>query len=138
MIASGAICSSNARSSALFLRRSGWTIGRPSERASCLTGGMWSSSLRPAGRSGWVRTSATSWPASTRAWRLGTANSGVPQKTSFMVSLPGSGLPLAVLLELLDAAENEVALEAAEPVDEENAVEVVYLVEYRAGQQFRT
>ncbi len=47
-------------------------------------------------------------------------------------------LPVAMLLELLDAAEDEVALEAAEAVNEEDAVEVVDLMEHGAGQQFRT
>jgi hypothetical protein len=48
----------------------------------------------------------------------------------------GVGLPVAVLLELLDAAEDEVALEAAEAVDEEDAVEMVYFVEQGAGEKF--
>ena len=47
--------------------------------------------------------------------------------------IPEIELPVAVLLELLDAAKDQVALEAAEAVDEENAVEVVDLVEHGAG-----
>ena len=55
-----------------------------------------------------------------------------------MPAVSGYWLPVAVLLELFDAAEDEVALEAAEAVDEEDAVEVVDLMEHGAGQQFRT
>jgi hypothetical protein len=49
-----------------------------------------------------------------------------------------SELPLAVLLELPDAVDDELALETAETVDEEDAVEVVDLVQQGAGQEFFT
>ena len=45
-------------------------------------------------------------------------------------------LPLAVLDELLDPADDEVFLEAAETVDKEDAVEVVDLVLKGAGEEF--
>ena len=41
--------------------------------------------MRPAGRSGWVNTAPISWPASSSANRLGTANSELPAKMRFMV-----------------------------------------------------
>src|SRR5260370_13590662 len=47
-------------------------------------------------------------------------------------------LPLAELLQFFDLADDEVALEAAEAVDEEGAVEVVGLVLHGAGEELLT
>src|SRR5258708_14747452 len=47
-------------------------------------------------------------------------------------------LPLAELLQFFDLADDEVALEAAEAVDEEDAVEVVDLVLHGAGEKLFT
>src|SRR5271170_4870496 len=57
----------------------------------------------------------------------GTANCGVPQKTSFIVGSLGA-LPLASLLQFANAALNEVALQGADSEDEQDAVEVIDLV----------
>src|SRR5579864_83509 len=87
------------------------------------------------GRSGCVITRAISWPASCRALREGTANSAVPTKTTFRKSLTrgghrrGAGL-LLVGLQLVDAAQG---VEVRQPVDEQDAVEVVDLVLERAS-----
>src|SRR5262249_49964026 len=86
--------------------------------------------MRWPGRSGWVTTSATSCPAPCRAISEGTANSAVPMKTSFRKALPrgcgrGGGHFLLVAVEILDSLEG---VEVRQPVDEQDAVEVVDLV----------
>jgi hypothetical protein len=44
-------------------------------------------------------------------------------------------LPLTILLHLFDLADDEVAFEAAETIDEEDAVEMIDLVLHRAGKE---
>src|SRR5271170_2168096 len=83
-IASGRISSSRARNSALFLIFAGCTTSSPCSRAARFTEGTCNSIPRPAARSGCVTTRATSCPAAITASSVGTANSGVPQKTSFI------------------------------------------------------
>src|SRR5947209_20207628 len=92
--------------------------------------------MRWAGRSGCVITRAISWPASCSALSEGTANSAVPTKSSLRKSLTGggdgrgSGL-LLVRQQLVDAPQR---VEAREPVDEQDSVQVVDLVLEGAGQ----
>src|SRR5271170_1119227 len=64
------------------------------------------------------------------ASRVGTANCGVPQRTSFIA------LPLASLLQLADAPLDEVALQRAHAEDEEDAVKMVDLMLKGPRQQF--
>src|ERR1700757_4604 len=120
MIASGWMRSSWARNSVLFLIFSGCVTGMPASFAVSLTGGTTTCMPRPAGLSGWDTTSSTLWPARSTAFSVGTANEGVPQKTSFIARLP-----LAGFLHLANFAKDEVALEGAHAADEENAVEVI-------------
>src|SRR5262249_42509932 len=115
--------------------RSGRSSARPSRSASAETGEGSSRRPRPRGRSGWLTTATTRWgPARSRA-SVGTAKSGVPKKTSRSA---GAAAPLdrggraglfALLAQLLLApARVHAALEPADAVDEEDAVEVVDLV----------
>ena len=66
---------------------------------------------------------------------MGTANTGVPQKTMCMAEALRS-LPLALFLQLLDSALDEVALEQAEVLQEQDAVEVVNLMTEGAREEF--
>src|ERR1039458_427400 len=121
--------SSWARSSGLLRIFSGWVTGRPAACAASLTAGAVSCCVRPVGRSGCETVRATSWPASSSAIREGTANWGVPQKTSF------TALPLARALHFADLAQAQVALESAHAEDEQHAVEVVDLMLQAARKQ---
>src|SRR3954464_9702174 len=128
----------------------------PSAAAATFTGGALSSPPRPLGRSGCVTTSTTSCPARTRCSSVGRANSGVPAKTSFMVSkFPSfkklfasstretrnlkletvSLHPLPRLRQLLDLALHQVALQRGDVADVQLAVQVVGLVHEGARQQ---
>src|SRR4029077_12939451 len=90
---------------------------------------------RPRGRSGCVITAAISISGcARRRMNVGTAKCGVPQKRMRMVS-PARALPLALFPKLLDFAFYEVALQHAQMLDEENAVEVVDFMAESAGQQ---
>src|SRR5215472_5617880 len=102
----------------------------PAAMAISFTGGTTVCRPRPPGRSGCVTARATWWPARSTAFRVGTANEGVPQKTSFI-----GGLPLAGLLHLANLAQDEVALEGAHAAEEEYAVQVVDLVLEGTRQQ---
>src|SRR5437763_15632308 len=103
----------------------------PWRRAVDFTGDGRSSCLRPLGRSGCVTTVDTVWPAAMMRSRVGTANSGVPRKIRRM----GTLLPFAGLLQLFDFALDQVTLEGAQVIDEQDSVQVIDLVEKRAGQQ---
>jgi hypothetical protein len=93
---------------------------------------------RPRRRSGWQTTLTTSWRPSINRSSVGTAKSGVPKKARRSGELVGAvAKPLTLtsrlLFEfaaqlLLSALGVEVALEAADPIDEEDAVEVIDLV----------
>jgi hypothetical protein len=66
---------------------SGWTRGSLTAIAAAFTGGATICIPRPLGLSGCVTVSATSWPARNTAFKVGTANEGVPQKTIFIPAL---------------------------------------------------
>src|SRR5664279_2626074 len=131
MIASGLMLSNRARNSSLFLIFSGWATGMPSASAARFTGDAASCMPRPLGRSGWVATSFTRKPAATNFSSVGTAKSGVPQKTK---SIMGA-LPFALLHQLADLALHHVTLQGADVADIELAVEMVGFVHQRARQQ---
>src|SRR6516165_6217176 len=116
------MASRRARNSALFLIFSGWVIASPAARAVSFTGGAVSCCERPTGLSGCETTRGISWPATISASSVGTANRGVPQKTSLTF------LPRAFALHLADLAEHQVALQGAHAEDEKRAVKVVDLV----------
>src|SRR5262245_23974230 len=78
--------------------RSGCQIGRPSRSASTLIAGAVGARPRPAGRSGCVTISRTSWPAATRPRSEGTANAGVPRKAS---RAPGAMAHLRIIAWLM-------------------------------------
>src|SRR6266849_6493183 len=126
--------------------------------AAAFTGDAEISWPRPRGRSGCVITAAISMFDCARRWmKVGTAKCGVPQKRMRMGSLRGIGVddwqlrsfatlrmtlvggsassPLALLLELFDFAPDQVALQHAEMLDEENAVEVVDFMAEGAGEE---
>src|SRR5579872_4622749 len=118
-MASGA--STRRRSTASGRRtRSGWYTGRPRRSAVSFTGGGAGCWPRPRGRSGWVTTSRTWWPALAMRSSVGTANAGVPRKTRRI----GASAPLAGALHLFDLALHQVALEGADVADVEAAVEI--------------
>src|SRR4029450_13418558 len=102
----------------------------PCRSATGLTLGGTSASPRPLTRSGCVTSAATSWPAATSASRLGTANAPLSRKTTrTRLLLPP---PPRLLAQL---ALHQVALQGGEPVDEQQAVDVIDLVAERAGEQ---
>src|SRR5262245_13409635 len=103
--------------------RSGWWTTNPRVSASCLTALIEARRPRPAGRSGWVRTSAMSWPASASRPSAIAANSGVPAKTRRRKARSGG---LAQLLGELCA--NPLLLQLRQVLDEDLAFEVVHLV----------
>src|SRR5688572_21604604 len=85
---------------------------------------------RPAGRSGWVRTRATSCSASSSRASARSANSGVPAKTRRRKERSGR---LAQLLRELCA--NALLLELRKVLDEDLALEVIHLVLDANGEQ---
>src|SRR5262249_24675991 len=115
----------------------------PRACASDFTAEAWGFRPRPAGRSGWVRTSAISWPASRRAESDLAANSGVPAKTSLMIQrgrrsagrgVGGFRLPRLALL-LSQPGVDAVLLEPGEVLDENLAFQMVHLVLDAHGEQ---
>ena len=98
---------------------------------------------RPARASGRVTTAATSCGEASRASSEGTAVSGVPARTSRTQRLPKApacGLTLTTgavggPVGLADQPHRLAALLGVEPVDEQDAVEVVGLVLHRPRQQ---
>src|SRR5262245_42822020 len=119
---------------------SGCSTTRPFASASSLTAEDRETCPRPAGRSGCVNTAATACPRSRRAHRDAAAKDGVPMKTSFTVAVTAGrsdvqrGALRRFFLEpsladhFLDLPLVEVTLQAADAIDEELAIEVVYLV----------
>src|SRR5262245_31599747 len=85
---------------------------------------------RPAGRSGWVRASTTSWPASASRASARSANSGVPAKTRRRKGRSGC---LAQLLGELRA--DALLLELRQVLDENLALQMVHLVLDADGEQ---
>src|SRR4029077_10132620 len=105
----------------------------PASSAASLIGGLATSPPRPRGRSGCVTTASTEKPGcAIRARSDGSANAGGPQKTirsgTFRLPLPG-------FFHLANLAFDQVALEHAEVIDEENSVQMVNFVAESAGQQ---
>src|SRR5688572_21414245 len=114
------------------------TTGTPASVATSLTADGRGFRPRPAGRSGCVTTPTISCPSSSSARRLGAAKSGVPQKRIFtgVGSAPaGSSLRLRLRLGLLPLRHLHLALEGAQAVDEEDAVQVIDLVLEGAREQ---
>ena len=66
----------------LFRIFAGWWTARPRSSASSFTGGGVSFWPRPTGLSGWHTTPTTGQPASQMARSVGTANAGVPMKST--------------------------------------------------------
>src|SRR5271156_5270520 len=97
----------------------------PAAFAASFTGGASFFSPRPLGLSGWVAARTISWPARNTALNVGTANDGVPQKTSFIPDLPSDSLPLAGLLQLANLAQDQVTLQGAHALEKQNAVQVI-------------
>src|SRR5229473_3107033 len=117
---------------------SGWWTGIFAARAAFFTGEEESSRPRPRGRSGWVMTpTILKSGCARRFFRVGIANCGVPQNTMRMAH-PLRRLPLALFSELLDFALDEVALEHAEMLNEENSIQVIDLVAESARQEIFT
>src|ERR1035438_4836784 len=106
-----------------------WARGRPAVSATCFTGVGSTICLRPTGRSGRVTTSAISWPAACTACSVGTANCGVPQKTTF------TSLPRAFALHLANFAQIQIAFESAHAEDEQHPIEMIDFMLKRARQQ---
>src|SRR5690606_24170649 len=137
--------------------RSGCSTGMPSCSATRFTGlGSRVERERPRGRSGWVTTPATSKPSPSRASSAGVANSGVPQKTiriGVRYSLGASEFVAAVVscyvrgrqraakgrelrLHTVPPGKGVPALEQAQVVNKEPAVQVIELVLQAAREQF--
>src|SRR5262245_12045851 len=85
---------------------------------------------RPAGRSGWVRASTTSWPAARSRASARSANSGVPAKTRRRKGRSGC---LAQLLRELRA--DALLLELRQVLDEHLALQVIHLMLNANGDQ---
>src|SRR5260370_14962190 len=136
---SGARARSAARNSG-SAGRAGSNTGTPSARAASFTGDATALERdRPCGWSGRVTAATTSKPSPSRAAREGTANSGVPQKTTRTLELARrlrrdllqiAGLPLPGLLPL---GEQQPALDGAQVVEKQHAVQVVDLVLHGAA-----
>src|SRR5262245_39866476 len=90
-------------------------------------------------RSGWVSTSATSWPASTSPRSGVTASAGVPRKTRRTAGAPrserGTGAPRDHREVLVaERPQRALALVRLEAVEQQHAVEVVDLVLEQPGE----
>src|ERR1700691_4985126 len=144
---SGAISRNRSRNTG-SRGRAGVSTSSPSDRASVATGDGSTRRPRPAGASGRVTTSATSCLDARSARNEVTATSGVPANTSRM-GRPSLGDVLgrvrrdldlrdglAVPLGFPDGLHRELALLPVQPVDEQDAVQVVGLVLHAAGAQF--
>src|SRR5687767_4260376 len=82
------------------LREGRFEMGRPSAEAAEATALGVSFNPRPEGRSGWVRTSGTWWPARASASRAGTAKGGVPANTTRKAAAATSGGSALAFLQL--------------------------------------
>src|SRR5271169_3075365 len=106
-------------------------MGNPRSSAARFTGDAPNSMPRPPARSGWVTTSLTRKPASASLSSVGTANSGVPQKTRSITTAS----PFPGFHQLADLAFHQIAFEGADVADVELAIEVVGLMQQGARQQ---
>src|SRR6185436_17630875 len=131
--------------SALALRIPSWASAGLREGGFC-RGREWASATRetalgvslrprPAGRSGWERTSATSCPAARIASSAVAANGGVPAKTTRKAR--GARLLRGLALALLQLRADAFLLELGEILDEDLALEMVHLVLDARGQEAR-
>src|SRR5688500_4770411 len=125
---SGASARSSSRnSSPRGLRGARTRIPASSARASTAVGSM--PRPRPLGRGGWVTTATTSCALPRIASRMVTANSGLPQKTTRRpLPLPRRFLGGGFVPQPLPLADDHLALERAEMIDEEDSFEMVDLV----------
>ena len=120
---------------------SGCITGIPAAVAAFFTGENDTSCPRPRGRSGCVYTPKISnSDCASKCFREGTANCGVPQKTKRILltaGTPGSApqLPLALFAHLLDLPPDQVALQHAQVLEKQNAVQVIDLVAKGTSQQ---
>src|SRR5215475_7474514 len=127
----------------------GLRTSRPASLPSAATGDGSTRLPRPAGASGLVTTASTVCREAITARSTVTATAGVPAKTRRIAALPPSGDPLhrvrrdPDLRDRLsgpfgfpDGLHRELALFGVQPVDEQDAVEVVGLVLDAAGEQF--
>src|SRR5580704_16833813 len=118
--------------------RSGWWTDNPRRSAASFTGGMLSFCPRPLGRSGCVNTAATSCPDSTIRSSVGTANRGVPMKTSL---IPAPGLwplfssPLVCFLQFPHLPPDQVSLQRADVADVQRPIQVIRFMQERPRQQ---
>src|ERR1044072_3795920 len=104
----------------------------PRRSADSFTGDAASAPPRPLARSGWVITNGTSYPAATSFSRVGTANGGVPIKTTrAMATLD----PIARLREFTHLAADQIPLQRTDVRDVELAVEVVGLMQEGTSEQ---
>src|SRR5882672_8693647 len=110
---------------------SGWKISRPLACARAFTAPGLLRMPRPAGRSGCIRTSAISCPASSSRARARSANAGVPAKIRRR-NADGSG-GLAQLLGELGA--DALLLQLREMLDEDLALQMIHLVLDAYGKQ---
>src|SRR4051812_21600317 len=117
----------SAWASADFKRAGVQTVKPRSSAKSCT--GDWRKALpRPAGRGGCEYT-ATMWcPAATRAFRATAAKSGVPMKITLSGVIGSHGDGLVGLLRLQELAQDDVALQRREMIDEQDALEMIHLV----------
>src|SRR6476620_2510102 len=107
----------------------GCATAMPCASASAFTGEGATSMPRPAGRSGWLRTSATSNPAACTRASATRANSGVPAKASRMASPAFATLDPGFVARLLQHPRLDARpLERAQVLDEDLAEQVIHLV----------
>src|ERR1700756_1174311 len=122
----------------------GCKTGKFAASAVSFTGEKETSWPRPRGRSGCVNTPTISKSGCSRRYlNGGTANCGVPQNTirrRFTAGSPARSahLPLAFFPQLFDFALDEVALQHAQMLQEENSVQMVDFMAERPRQQVFT
>src|SRR6201985_2744823 len=125
--------------------RTGLSASNPSSSASSATGERCIFLPRPTGASGRVTTAATVCLDAASARSVGSAGGGVPAKTSRTARSLGDPLGgvrrdldlrdgHARPLGLADGLHRELALLLVEPVDEQDAVEVIRLMLDAAGE----
>src|SRR5688572_30721361 len=119
-------------------RRLGVRVWRPADSASRATGVGRGRLPRPPGSAGRVTTPATTWALARTASSTATANSGLPQKTTRMSDPRLVGDPDPLLRHrAAPLAHHQPALQRAQVVDEEDAVQVIDLVLEGARQELR-
>src|SRR5215211_539278 len=114
--------------------RVGWLRGSPRERASSATGVGCALRPRPLRVSGREMTRPTSWREDTRPRRTVAAKSGVPAKATFKALLWGLALCEEALAHLAHSGLTGLAVGA---VQDQDAVQMVYLVLQDPGEQIR-